>query len=243
VSESGIEIEIVRAIGLCTVQGLPQPGGLHLGIPPAGALVPDLLVGANRAVRNPDDARAIEVQGQLVARTPDGEVVIENGQRRCAYLAVRGGIAERAALTCAELGRILRAGDRVPLADLPPVDELPLVFSPHDTIRIIPGPDLDGFAPDALEQLVAAPYRISPTSDRLGTRLEGTTIARNPAYRPRSRPMTLGAIEVPPDGQPIVLGPEHPATGGYPLIAVIAAADIGAFHAIRLGGHVRFATT
>jgi allophanate hydrolase subunit 2 len=52
--------------------------------------------------------------------------------------------------------------------------------------------------------------------------------------------MVRGAIEVPGDGQPIVLGPEHPTTGGYPLIGVIASADLGRFFAIRVGGSVRF---
>jgi allophanate hydrolase subunit 2 len=45
---------------------------------------------------------------------------------------------------------------------------------------------------------------------------------------------------VPRDGQPIVLGPDHPTTGGYPVIAVVAHADLGRFHAIRLGGTVQF---
>ena len=53
--------------------------------------------------------------------------------------------------------------------------------------------------------------------------------------------MVQGALEVPRDGQPIVLGPEHPTTGGYPIVAVIAIADLGRFHAIRLGGSVQFA--
>ena len=52
--------------------------------------------------------------------------------------------------------------------------------------------------------------------------------------------MVRGALEVPRDGAPIVLGPEHPTTGGYPLIAVIASAELGRFHAIPLGGQVQF---
>jgi allophanate hydrolase subunit 2 len=55
--------------------------------------------------------------------------------------------------------------------------------------------------------------------------------------------MVIGAIEVPRDGQPIVLGPEHPTTGGYPVIAVIAHAELGRFFSIRLGGTVRLAIT
>jgi allophanate hydrolase subunit 2 len=52
--------------------------------------------------------------------------------------------------------------------------------------------------------------------------------------------MVRGAIEVPPSGYPIVLGPEHPTTGGYPLIAVIRSDDLGRFFGIPLGHHVRF---
>lgn len=55
-----------------------------------------------------------------------------------------------------------------------------------------------------------------------------------------TRPMVRGAIEVPRDGMPIVLGPEHPTTGGYPVIGVIASDNLDRFFAIRLGGTVRF---
>jgi allophanate hydrolase subunit 2 len=103
----------------------------------------------------------------------------------------------------------------------------------------VPGPDLHAFAPDALAALVSAPYRISPTSDRVGTRLAGPDLPRNMAPE-RSRPMVRGALEVPRDGQPIVLGPEHPTTGGYPILAVIAEDDLDRFFAIRLGGEVAF---
>ena len=96
-------------------------------------------------------------------------------------------------------------------------------------------------ATDALEVLVAAPYRVLPSSDRVGTRLGGAALPRVAGYREVSRPMIVGALEVPRDGQPIVLGPEHPTTGGYPILAVIATAELGHFHAIRLGGMVRFA--
>jgi allophanate hydrolase subunit 2 len=79
-----------------------------------------------------------------------------------------------------------------------------------------------------------------PASNRVGTRLAGPALPRRADYRERSRPMVRGALEVPRDGQPIVLGPEHPTSGGYPVIGVIASAELGRFHAIRLGGSVRF---
>lgn len=110
-------------------------------------------------------------------------------------------------------------------------------FDRDEPIRIISGPD--GFADNALETLLSSMFRISPNSDRIGTRLDGPGLPRSNAPE-TSRPMVRGAIEVPGDGQPIVLGPEHPTTGGYPVIAVIATADMGRFFAIRLGGNVRF---
>lgn len=109
-----------------------------------------------------------------------------------------------------------------------------------DRVHIVAGPDLEAFADDALATLTGAPYRILPASNRVGTRLAGAALSRRADYRQRSYPMTIGAIEVPADGQPIVFGPEHPVTGGHPLIGVIASADLGRFHAIPLGGSVRF---
>jgi allophanate hydrolase subunit 2 len=52
--------------------------------------------------------------------------------------------------------------------------------------------------------------------------------------------MALGALEVPRDGKPIALGPEHPTTGGYPIIAVVASGSLGHLFSIRPGGRVRF---
>jgi allophanate hydrolase subunit 2 len=233
-------IEIVRAIGMCTVQDLGRPGQMHRGIPAGGALVPELLVAANRAARNPDGARGIEVCGQLVVRTSAGERVIASGERRVAYWSPRGGIAEPAALLCAERGRLLRAGDRLTVLGVPAVDPEPVAFAERTNIRVVPGPDLDAFVAGALERLLASEYKISPTSDRIGTRIIGPALPRDPRYRPRSRPMIAGALEVAMDGVPIVLGVEHPITGGYPIIAVVASTDLGAFHAIAPGKPVRF---
>jgi allophanate hydrolase subunit 2 len=107
-------------------------------------------------------------------------------------------------------------------------------------IRVIAGPDLDAFDATALSALTSAPYRILPTSDRVGTRLAGPPLPRRPSHVEQSRPMVRGALEVPRDGAPIVLGPEHPTTGGYPILAVIAHADLDRFFSVRLGGELRF---
>jgi allophanate hydrolase subunit 2 len=257
-----MSLVITRVAGLVTVQDLGRPGRMHEALAPGGALVPELLVAANRAARNADGDPAIEVLGRLVVRAEgttivavDAPLVLQDGEelviasepRRVAYLAIRGGVdaplvlGGRATQLSAGLGKPLRTGERLASAGAFEVDSPVEPFVDTGEVGVIAGPDLDAFAPDALAQLVAAPYRILPTSDRVGSRLDGRVIARAPGYSEISRPMVRGAIEVPPDGLPIVLGPEHPTTGGYPVIAVIAHADLGRFFAIRLGGSVRFA--
>jgi biotin-dependent carboxylase-like uncharacterized protein len=171
----------------------------------------------------------------------------------------------RGAHLSAGIGKLLRAGDHLspaspaspsPISPVPPAAHgpspvgppvaLPPPSSPAGApvtpplIRVIAGPDLDAFDPTALAALTSAPYRILPTSDRVGTRLAGPPLPRRPSHIEQSRPMVRGALEVPRDGAPIVLGPEHPTTGGYPILAVIAHADLDRFFSVRLGGELRF---
>jgi 5-oxoprolinase (ATP-hydrolysing) subunit C len=281
-----MSLVIVRAAGLVTVQDRGRRGHMHEALPPGGALVDGLLVAANRAAGNLDDAAAIEVLGLLVVRaevdvavaTDAGgrvlrkgeELAVASGNRRVAYLAVHGGVhaplvlGGRGTMLSAGLGAPLRAGDTITPQRIsreradrmargtgrertPRVargsgqiverhsDELS-IDDPRP-IRVIAGPD--PFPLEALAALTSEPYRISPDSDRVGTRLVGPAIAR-PAHGEGSRPMVRGAIEVPRDGAPIVLGPEHPTTGGYPIVGVVAASDLDRLFAVRLGGIVRF---
>jgi allophanate hydrolase subunit 2 len=260
-----MSLSIVRSLGLVTVQDLGRPGRMHEAVPPGGALVADRLIAANHAVRNPDDATALEILGQLTIRAErslcvatdalaprelpaGGELVIASEPRRVTYLAVRGGLAAplvlggRGALLCAGLGDLVRTGQRFDTAELAEVTPPPApgAAAALDTpIRLIAGPDAASFLPTALDLLLSSEYRILPSSDRVGTRLDGPALPRTDAPEV-SRPMVLGAIEVPRDGKPIVLGPEHPTTGGYPVIAVVARADLGRLFSIRLGGTVRF---
>jgi allophanate hydrolase subunit 2 len=261
-----VSLVVARALGLCTVQDLGRRGHMHEAVPPGGALVPELLALANRNAGNPDDVPAIEVIGQLVVRAASHAVVatdrtqrraLEAGDElliaseplRVAYLALAGGIAAprildgHGTLLCAGLGAPLRAGEVLAHTHERRMSHAHESFTTSDVVHVIPGPDLDAFAPSALAELTLAPYQIHPSSNRVGTRLVGATLPRLDGYQEQSRPMVQGALEVPRDGQPIVLGPEHPTTGGYPILAVIASAELGRFHAIRLGGTVRFAIT
>ena len=252
-----MSLEVVRALGLCTIQDFGRPGHMHEGLPHGGALVRSLLVEANRRAHNPDDTAAIEVMGQLVVRATrdletslgfiraNNELTLTSEPRRVAYLAVRGGIhapivlGSRSTHLSAGLGAPLRADTSIAIANIPSVDAPPSPFSARapfsdsSVIRVIPAEAFD-------EALLNAKYRISPSSDRIGTRLDGPKLRPIPSAG--SRPMVRGAIEVPGDGTPIVLGPEHPTTGGYPIAAVIAHDHLDRFFAIRPGGTVQFVT-
>ena len=107
---------------------------------------------------------------------------------------------------------------------------LPERLRPRDstraTLRILPGPQHSSFAPQAFDGLIANPYRLSSQSDRMGYRLEGPRLARVRAEARISDGTALGAIQVPPDGQPILLMADRHTTGGYPIIAVVISADL-----------------
>jgi 5-oxoprolinase (ATP-hydrolysing) subunit C len=261
-----MSFSVVRAVGLLTVQDLGRPGRMHEAVPPGGALVRDRLIAANRAAANPDGAPAIEVLGELVIRAERAlevatdtaaartlaagdELVVASEPRRVTYLAIRGGIAAplvfggHGALLCAGLGGLIRTGQRFDSAGLPkvaaPRSPTPAASPSEPAIRLLDGPDPESFTPEALTVLLSSEYRILPSSNRVGTRLDGPALPRTGAPEV-SRPMVIGAIEVPRDGKPIVLGPEHPTTGGYPVVAVVASSDLGRLFSIRLGGTVRF---
>jgi allophanate hydrolase subunit 2 len=106
-----------------------------------------------------------------------------------------------------------------------------------EPIAAVPGPDL--FSPEALALLFSADFRVSTALDRVGMRLEGPKLPRLPD-RPYSTPMIRGAMQVTSDGTPIVMGPDHPTTGGYPVIATVATHELGRLARLRPGKTVRF---
>jgi allophanate hydrolase subunit 2 len=101
------------------------------------------------------------------------------------------------------------------------------------------GPDRARFG-RGIESLLATTWHLSPRRDRVGARLEGGRIERVDHGASMSMPMVRGAIQVPPSGEPIVLGPDHPTTGGYPVVAVVIAEDAGAFYARPPGATIAF---
>lgn len=257
-----MSLVVERVIGLVTIQAGGRPGHMHVGLAPGGALVPALLAAANRFVGNADEAAAIEVMGTLLVRAETAVVVatdetgpvrldagqplqLASARRRVTYLAVRGGIdaplvlASRSTQLSAGIGRLLRTGDRLVSAQMEVTARAPVTFDETSPVGVIVGPDIEAFDSAAMTTLTSAPFVVLPASDRVGTRLAGPALVRTD--RPDvTRPLVIGAIEVPRDGQPIVLGPEHPTTGGYPVIGVVPRNDLGRLFAVRVGAAVRF---
>ena len=107
-------------------------------------------------------------------------------------------------------------------------------------VRVILGPQDDYFTVETIEQFLATEWRISPTSDRMGYTLDGPRLAHAKGYNIVSDGIANGAIQIPGNGQPLVLLADRGTTGGYPKIACIATADLGRFAQTPVGGTVRF---
>jgi antagonist of KipI len=110
-------------------------------------------------------------------------------------------------------------------------------------LRILPGPQQDSFVPEALDLLTRTSYRLTSESDRMGYRLEGTEIARKGPGPHISDGTVMGALQIPPDGQPILLMADRQPTGGYPKCAVVISADLHLAGQLLPGDTIRFQTT
>ncbi len=107
-------------------------------------------------------------------------------------------------------------------------------------LRVIAGPRLEWFAADALDRLCAGVYTVKPASNRTGLRLDGEPMRRSSYAELPSEGLVTGSLQVPPDGLPILHLADHPTVGGYPVIAVVASADIGQAAQLRPGDRLRF---
>ncbi len=108
-------------------------------------------------------------------------------------------------------------------------------------LRVIPGPRADWFGAAAITVLTGAEYTVTADSNRAGLRLDGPAVTRSRAGELPSEGMATGSLQVPPDGMPILMLADHPVTGGYPVLAVVASADIGLAAQLRPGQRIRFA--
>jgi len=175
-----------------------------------------------------------------------------------AYLAIAGGIAtepilgSRATHVISAMGGIegrpLRAGDDLPLGASTHARgtahaSAPIVPLPDRSacIRVMPGPQVEYFAADALAVLQSSPYRIGQQSDRMGFRLEGPRLTHARGADVISDATPLGVLQVPASGQPILLMADRQTTGGYPKIATVISADMPIAGQLGPGDAISFA--
>lgn len=262
---------IRQVVGLATVQDHGRIGFMHRGIPRGGALVRTLCDAANASVGNTLGSACVEVFGRLVIEavreceigTDMGEVrslrigetfiLATSDTHRVHYLAVAGGIdvplrlGSRSTLLSARFGghegRALQRDDVLhALAGNAKSRRTVDTEILARAIRIVVGPDAHLFPATTFETFVRAEWILSPASNRTGTRLSGPALVSAEDHMRASMPMVMGAVEVPADGAPVVLGPEHPVTGGYPILAVVCADSLDAFFSRPISSVVRFTT-
>jgi antagonist of KipI len=251
-------IRVVSPGLLATVQDLGRPRYADIGVSASGAADVLALRAGNLLVGNPPGAPAIEmtITGGVFEFRSDATVALAGAlpvwRRRLVrsgeilhcgplsggarlYLCVRGGVAAPSVMGSASAhvltglgGKPMRKGDTLPIGTsagaLPRLDA---VDAPErrPAIRVTPGPQSHWFG----DAFYGAYWRLTPHSDRMGLRLEGPPVAATTAEQLLTEGVALGAVQIPADGQPIILFVEHQTTGGYPKIANVISAD---FHSL-----------
>lgn len=174
---------------------------------------------------------------------------------RC-WLAVQGGLMVPQVLGSystflpagfgGHMGRELLAGDALVLGvqtgEVHLLRATPPVFDcPHTTLRVVAGPQACGFEDAGLTAFFSSHYQITAATDRRGLRLAGPVVTYAGGDL-SSQGVLPGAIQVPPDGQPIILGWDGPVTGGYPVIAGVITADLASLAQLKPGDTLQFET-
>ncbi len=186
-----------------------------------------------------------------VAHVPAGtEIALrppDEGMRY--YLAVRGGfeidpvLGSRSFDTLAGIGPRLEGGARIAIGPDPesPMSTDLAIRPPLSTlVHLFDGPRRDWFTEQAWSILTTRAFVVSASANRVGVRLCGPALERRFNRELPSEGLVEGAIQVPPDGQPIVMLSDQPVTGGYPVIAVVAPSHVPSVAQARPGTELRF---
>jgi len=203
------------------------------------------------------------VVGDILEMPGDGPTAPSTGSR--AYVAIPGGVDVPVVLgsrsTCLAGGfggldgRALRQGDEIAAAShaAHSISEAPLrpelVWPAPDsgwlagggadraTLRAVAGPA------GGLDQLVTREWRVGSAADRVGVRLDGDRLAEGIGGETTTHGVPWGAIQVPPDGRPIILGADHQTTGGYRVVGVVISADLPLLGQLRPGSVIHIVAT
>ena len=177
-----------------------------------------------------------------------------------ATIAIAGGfdspviMNSRSAYLRGGIGFALKAGDILnsftPTTELLklaardfPVDKF-MPYSQTPTIEVISAPQADWFTPEGIRTFYESEYTLSPSFDRMGYRLQGPPIEKAITKELISEGMTMGSIQIPTDGQPIVMMANAPTAGGYPKIANVTRASLPLLAQCEAGiSRIRFRET
>ncbi|MDQ0866875.1 5-oxoprolinase subunit B/C family protein [Arthrobacter globiformis] len=186
----------------------------------------------------------------------DGEIltigVPDAGFR--SYIAIRGGVdappvlGSRSTDTMSGIGpKPLAAGQLLPSGG---AAESGVVGSPEiqpdyphggvTVLDIVPGPRADWFDQAAIDSLCSQDWTVKPESNRVGMRLQGTPLQRSRTGELPSEGTVAGAIQMPPEGLPVLFLADHPITGGYPVIGVVVDHQLDLAAQVPIGGSIRF---
>jgi antagonist of KipI len=248
-------------------------GNILLGNPPQAAALEMTLIGGAFEFEQPAlialtgsdfgaECEGCRLELWRTHEIPAGGIVHVGGTTsgaRC-YLCVRGGFAVERWLGSASThvlsglggvhGRALRKGDAIAIhpsgAGRRPKrlrPELVAAVAPRRTLRVTRGPHSNWFEHATVRTLVSHRYVVTEDANRMGLRLTGPALATRGGGRMITEGVSLGAIQVPPAGQPIILFVDQQTTGGYPIIANVIAADLPSIGQLRPRNEIRFEMT
>ncbi|WP_458780385.1 5-oxoprolinase subunit B/C family protein [Arthrobacter sp. D3-16] len=186
----------------------------------------------------------------------DGEVLAVGPPQRGfrSYLALRGGFVAEAFLgsrstdTLSGLGpaplapgHVIRAGEAAESRVVGTPEVQPDFPNGGVTVLdVVPGPREDWFDAAAVESFYAQEWEVTPRSNRIGMRLAGQALERNRQGELASEGTVAGALQIPPEGLPVLFLADHPISGGYPVIGVVVDHQLDLAGQMPIGGRIRF---
>jgi biotin-dependent carboxylase-like uncharacterized protein len=169
------------------------------------------------------------------------DVPVVLGSRSTQLRECFGGLDGRMLVAGDTLGSLKSTWDKLPAGGLS-VGALPLKKSgcAEIELRTLPSAELHSFSKRAQHAFWSTPYRVSPTSNRQGYRLEGEELARKSSAELRSHGIVPGIVQVPGNGQPIIQLSDTATMGGYPAIGAVIESDLWRLGQARAGEYLRF---
>ena len=259
-------LTVLELWGSAELQDLGRVGFRRFGVPVGGAFDLGAHCQANSQVGNPENCTSLELSmAHIVLRAsaevtvavagahgiftvddksqPGNPVLVRKGQvvrlgppeiGARTYMAMRGGIECELILGSSSGTRVMK-GDSLVSACAEPVKTECTALSVQGPMLIVPGPWFHLIPPDWLTQ---GEFRASMKMNRVGIRVEGGSIQRPAEIM--SEPACFGGIQLTPSGELIILGPDGPTIGGYPIIAVVDPSARSKLAQVRPGDAIRF---